>query len=122
MSAKYRLYHSPRCPNCARFLGAAARVASLAQDLEIVDVDAVAGAAQHVTAVPTVLTSDGAAHVGSKAFEWLSQFQGEAELESFQLVGCGSRGSLAWSSIDDASGGLGMFSEAFSGFEAPPRD
>jgi hypothetical protein len=115
---KYRLYHSPRCPNCVRFLGAAARLPGLVRELEIVDVDLVPAAAAHVSAVPTVMAAEGGTFVGSKAFEWLAQFEAEAELECFQLVGCGSRGSLAWSSLDD-SAGLGMFSDAFSGFEAP---
>ena len=117
---KYRLYHSPRCPNCTRFLGTVARLPALSQELEIVDVDSVPGAAEHVTAVPTVMTADGAAHVGSRAFEWLSQFQADAELECFQLQGCGSRGSLAWSDLGDPAGGL-SYTDAFAGFEAPPE-
>jgi hypothetical protein len=117
MSAVYRLYHSPRCPNCARFVAAASRLPQLWAQMQVVDVDAVPGAAAHVSAVPTVMTADGATHVGSRAFEWLSQFQAEAELECFQLVG-GCRGSLAWSALDDPAGGLGMFSEQFSGFSA----
>ena len=119
MSKSYRLYHSPRCPNCVRFVAAAARLPDLAAQLEVVDVDAVPGAAGHVSAVPTVLTADGATFVGSKAFEWLSQFESQAELECFQLVG-GCRGGLAWSSIDDPAGGLASFTDAFSAFEAPP--
>ena len=119
MSPQYRLYYSPRCPNCTRFAGAVVRLPELSKQLEAVNVDVVHGAADHVTAVPTIMTADGTTHVGSKAFEWLSQFQAEAELECFQLQG-GCRGSLAWSSLDDPNA-LGMFSETFSAFE-PPTD
>lgn len=108
------LYYSRRCPNCTRFLSAAARVPDL--PLRVVDVDASPGAAQMVTAVPTVVTDGGGgSFVGSKAFEWLGQFQDRTELEHWS----GSGGGLAWSSFGDDADGYVQHTEAFSAFEPP---
>ena len=111
-----QVFYSPRCPNCTRFLSAVGRVPSLASGggARFVNVDASPEAARMVTAVPTVVTRDGA-FVGSKAFEWLAQFQDQTELDSCPLTGCG--GGLAWAALDGDS--FAQFSDNFSPFEAP---
>ena len=65
-----------------------------------------------VAAVPALLTPEGQTMYGTKAFEWLKQYEADVELESFY-----GNGSLAFSEV----GGMGYatYDEGFGDFEAP---
>ena len=112
-AAKYRLFYSPQCPNCTRFMDAANRVPDLRREMQLVNVHADPDAARGVTAVPTVVEGT-TAYVGSKAFEWLAQeqFQAQVELEDYAP---GQHG-LAWSAVD-ASTGYATYAQDWAAFE-----
>ena len=67
--------------------------------------------------MPTVVTDSGA-FVGSKAFEWLSQFSAQTELDHYAVHG--PRG-LAWAAVESELDNFVQFSQGFSDFE-PPTD
>lgn len=109
----HMLFHSPQCPNCVRFIDALART-SVARDVSLVDVSTLTpDQAARLSAVPALVTSDGQTLYGTKAFEWLSQFQGDVELEGF----AGGAGGLAYSDVD--SMGYASYTQSFSAFEPP---
>lgn len=109
-----QLIYSAQCPNCTRFIGALDRT-KVRDTVAKVDVGTLAPHhRQHVTAVPMLLMSNGSRLVGTKAFEWLKQFEGDAELESF-AVGKG----LAFSHVEDVSGLL-SYSTPYGDFQPVP--
>lgn len=107
------LVYSPQCPNCMRFLDALQRTPA-AQHVTVVDVNSLAREQlTNLAAVPALITQDGTLY-GTKAFEWLKQFDGDTELDGFVA----SRGSLAFSDVSSAQG-YASYAEHFSAFEAP---
>lgn len=81
------VYTSSNCPNCLRLLDTLQRIPSLRGSTTVVDVDAISPSEVSrvgLTAVPT-LVAHGRQHVGKAAFEYLSQFNGEMELEAVSL-------------------------------------
>lgn len=108
------LVYSPQCPNCMRFLDALQRTPA-ARDVTVTDVNTL-GRDQltHLAAVPALITAEGAVLYGTKAFEWLKQFDGDTELDGFVA----GRGSLAFSDVASAQG-YASYAESFSAFEAP---
>jgi hypothetical protein len=105
------LVYSQQCTNCARFIDALKRT-SAASAVTLVDVaqltpQQLAG----VQAVPALVTSQGQTLYGTKAFEWLKQYEADVELEGFAAAG----GSLAFSDV--GSMGYATFATEFSAFE-----
>ena len=110
------LVHSPQCPNCLRFIDALRRT-SVAAQTSLVDVASLSPEQlASITAVPALLTADGQTLYGTKAFEWLAQFQGDVELEGF----AGGAGGLAFSDVD--SMGYASYTQGFSAFEPPTAE
>lgn len=64
--------------------------------------------------VPTVVLQTGEVRVGTKAFEWLKEFETDGDLEPYSLAM--SRG-LAFSTISGT--GHAQFQESFSTFVRP---
>ena len=89
-SAQLVAYISPNCPNCVRLMETLGRVPSIRNRLRIVDVTDVSRLPPNhgITAVPT-LVAGGRAMIGKEAFDYLSQFNEEMELDSISL-GTGS--------------------------------
>ena len=104
------LYYAPQCPNCTRFISAldntpAARL--------VTKVDVYSLPLQHrnqITAVPTLVLSNGVALVGAQVFSWLKEYEQNVEPASY----CGGSG-LPFSNVDDAQGLL-EFSTPYSSF------
>lgn len=94
------LYFSPRCSNSMRFLDSLKRT-RLAQSVRLVNVDDTP--VQGLKFLPTLVV-DGRTHVGSDAFAYLKQFDGDVNLGFYE--GASARGfcSLPFSSLHDASG------------------
>lgn len=110
----HRLVYATQCPNCMRFVGAMDRTPAKGLVAKV-DVNALPpDQRRQVTAVPTLILNNGTHLVGTKAFEWLKQYEGQAELESFAL----GKG-LAFSDVQDDSFTL-AFSTAYSAFEPVP--
>ena len=94
----YRLFFSPQCTNCSRFVGALERT-PIASQVQRIDVDTLtADQRRSVTAVPLLVLADGTALTGSKAFEWLGQHEQRVELDSFS-----ASSGLGFSSIEDTN-------------------
>lgn len=98
------LYMSERCSNCNRMVNTLKRIPSL-QSTRVVDIDRTP--TPGIEYVPTLVDSRGTTYIGSKAFEYLKQYDGEIELEGMQL----GSGGLAFGSIQD--GGELNYSAAF---------
>lgn len=109
------LVYSQQCPNCARFLDALRRTRA-ADQVRLVEVGQL-GPQQlaAVVAVPALVTAEGQTLYGTKAFEWLKQFEGDAELDAF--YGGGGQ-TLAFSEIDGM--GYASYAEGYGDFVAPP--
>lgn len=111
---KHTLIYSEQCPNCMRFLDALRRT-SIHPQVAVLDVhtlskDVVAG----LSAVPALVDGDsGATLYGTKAFEWLKQFEGDVELDAFQAGHSG----LAFSDWSSAHG-YASYAEGYGPFEA----
>lgn len=108
------LYYAPQCPNCTRFISA---LDSTPARQSVTKVDVYSLPLQHrnqITAVPTLVLSNGAALVGAQVFSWLKEFEQDLEPASY----CGGRG-LPFSSIDDNQG-LMTFSTSYSDFMQAP--
>lgn len=88
------VYISERCSNCTRLVNYLKRIPSLS-DTRVIDIDRYP--TQGIEYVPTLVDDGGAAHIGSKAFEYLKKFEGEITLEGMQL----GSGQLAFGSIHD---------------------
>jgi len=69
---------------------------------------------KHITAVPTLVLSSGAMLVGTQAFEWLKEYEGQVEVDSFTP----GRG-LPFSNVEDDTATL-FFSTPYSAFEPVP--
>ena len=93
------VYVSSRCTNCQRFVGALRRT-DIAASTQVVDVD-VTGPVRGLEYVPTVRTATGAVLSGTKAFEWLKDYEAGADLDS-----AGGFGGLAFSMVTDTTGAL----------------
>lgn len=120
-SAGHLVVYSPQCPNCARFLDALSRLPVSAQ-VRLVDVTTLSPAqTSGLTAVPALMTG-GRTLYGTKAFEWLKNFEQEAPLESYDGPGYGTAasGSLAFSDVT-SSMGYASYCTGFSQFEPVPE-
>ena len=109
------LIFSAQCPNCTRFIEALART-PIARDVAMMDVatlsrDQLSG----LVAVPSLVT-DGQTLCGTKAFEWLKQFEAEVEVDGFSV----GSGSLAFSDVSNAQG-YATYADDFSTFEPIPE-
>ena len=107
----HRLFVAPQCPNCARFIGALDRT-PIASQVQRIDVSSLSPQQRaQVPAVPMLLLDSGATLVGSKAFEWLKQYEAGVELESYMAAD-----GLGFSSIDDTNTFV-TYAHAWSPFE-----
>lgn len=110
----HQLIYAPQCPNCMRFLGALNRT-PMKNSVARIDVNTLPPQQrQHVSAVPMLILSGGITLVGTKAFEWLKDYERDVEVDSF----CGGQG-LAFSEIGDECGPA-SFSTPYSAFEPVP--
>lgn len=112
--ATAQLVYSAQCPNCMRFLGALNRTPARASVTKIEVGALTPEQRRQVTAVPTLITASGSVLVGTKAFEWLKQFEGQMEVDSFSL----GRG-LPFSEIMDDEAAM-SFATPYSAFEPVP--
>lgn len=114
VARKHTLIYSEQCPNCMRFLDALRRTSIhphvAAVDVHTLSKDVVAG----LSAVPALVDGDsGATLYGTKAFEWLKQFEGDVQLDAFSA----DHGSLAFSDWSSAHG-YASYAEPYGPFEA----
>lgn len=109
------LVYSEQCPNCVRFIDALQRT-SMAGRVTMLEVSRL-GREQlaAVAAVPALVTAEGQTLYGTKAFEWLKQYEADVELEGYGGGVSGSAPGLAFSEV----GGMGYatFVDAFGAFE-----
>lgn len=111
MQAHHTLLYSPQCPNCSRFLDALRRT-SVAAQVAAVDVGTLAPAQlARVSAVPALVLTDGSTLYGTRAFEWLKQFEGDVELDGFE----GENGALAFSDVSSAQA-YAHYAEGYAAF------
>ncbi len=109
---RHALLFSAQCPNCSRFIDALGRT-SAATDVSLVDVATLApDQLARVTAVPALVLSDGTTMYGTKAFEWLKQYEGDTVLDGFS----GENGALAFSDVSSTQA-YASYSQAYSAFE-----
>lgn len=114
MSQLHRLFYAAQCPNCMRFIGALDRTPA-ARSVARVDVNTLTPDQRaQVTAVPMLVLNTGTVVVGTKAFEWLKQYEGQMEVESYSL----GRG-LAFSDYHDDQFTM-SWSTPYSDFEPVP--
>lgn len=107
----HTLLYSDSCPNCLRFIDALRQTTAAAQ-MSLVDVSTLANEQlARVQAVPALVLDNGQTLYGTKAFEWLRQFEGDVELEGFS-----SHNTLAFSDVG-SSQSYAIYSEDFSPFE-----
>lgn len=96
---RHTLVYSAQCLNCARFMESLART-GVANQVTLLEVGSLApGQRASITAVPALVLADGATLYGTKAFEWLKQFEGDMELGGFD----GGHGALAFSDLEGSS-------------------
>lgn len=111
MAQQHTLVYSPQCPNCLRFMDALGRTTA-ARDVRLVDVSQLTDVQlQRVQAVPALVLAGGQTMYGTKAFEWLKQYEADVELESFA-----ANGTLAFSDVQSPQG-YATYAEQFSSFE-----
>lgn len=107
----HTVVYSQQCPNCARFIDALQRTSAAGQ-VSMVDVARLTpDQLARVSAVPALVLPNGQTLYGTKAFEWLKQFEGDVELEGFA-----GNGTLPFSDVGSAQG-YATYAEAFSAFE-----
>lgn len=107
----HSLVYSEQCPNCIRFIDAMKRTTAASQ-VTLVDVNRLTpDQLQRVQAVPALVLESGQTMYGTKAFEWLKQYEADVELEGF----CGN-GTLPFSDVANATG-YATYAEGFSAFE-----
>lgn len=113
---QHTLLYSTQCPNCSRFLDALSRTSAATQ---VVPVDVATLPPQQlarVAAVPAlVLAGGGSTLYGTKAFEWLKQYEGDVDLVGFE----GEAGALAFSDVSSATG-YANYTSVYSAFEPVP--
>jgi hypothetical protein len=114
VARKHTLIYSEQCPNCIRFLDALRRT-SIHPQVATVDVHTLSNdIVDRLAAVPALVDGDsGATMYGTKAFEWLKQFEGDVELDAFSS----DRGALAFSDWS-SSHGYASCAEQYGPFEA----
>ena len=111
MAQKHVLLYGAQCPNCLRFIDALQRT-SAAASVSLVDVARLtADQLSGVQAVPALVLADGPTLYGTKAFEWLKQYEGDVQLEGFS-----GNGTLPFSEVDSVQG-YATYAESFSAFE-----
>lgn len=111
----HTLVYAEQCPNCIRFIDALSRTSASSQ-VALVDVSRLSPQQrEHVSAVPALIVDGGTTLYGTKAFEWLKQFEADVELESF-----GGNGSLPFSDVNSVQG-YATYAQAFSAFEPVPE-
>lgn len=109
----HTLVYAPQCPNCTRFMGALDRTPAKSM-IRKVDVNTLGpDQRKHVTAVPMLVLSTGTTLVGTRAFEWLKDYEAQVEVDSFSP----GRG-LAFSDIADNAATM-RFWTPYSAFEPP---
>jgi len=109
------VYISSQCPNCTRLLHGLHRVPSLRGKYRVIDIDTLAPDQRaSLEFVPTVVVQ-GQHFVGSKAFEYLKQYDGEVELEPMGL----GTGALAYADV--GGDGSMQYIEQFGDFSVPPQ-
>lgn len=112
---RHTLVYSEQCPNCTRFIDALSRT-SAASDVALVDVaHLTAQQLARVQAVPALVLPSGQTVYGTKAFEWLKQFEADVELDGFA-----GNGSLPFSDVTSMQG-YATYAQSFSAFEAVPE-
>lgn len=105
------LVYGEQCPNCIRFIDALRRT-SVASQVTLMDVSTLPPAQRdQVAAVPALVLDGGQTLYGTKAFEWLKQYEGDVELEGFA-----GNGSLPFSDVGSIQG-YATYAESFSAFE-----
>jgi len=112
---RHTLLYSTQCPNCTRFMDALSRT-PVASQVSYVDVATLTPQQlARVSAVPALVLPNGGTLYGTKAFEWLKQYEGEVELDGFS----GENGALAFSDI--STSGYACYAQNYSAFE-PVKD
>lgn len=110
--SQHQLLYAPQCPNCMRFVGALDRTPARGTVAKV-DVNSLSPEqCRHVTAVPTLVLNTGTVLVGTQAFDWLKQFEGQLELDSYTP----GRGSLPFSDFHDDQFALN-YSQPYGPFE-----
>lgn len=111
----HTLLYSTQCPNCSRFIDALSRT-SAAAETSLVDI-ATLNPTQlaRVSAVPALVLSSGSTLYGTKAFEWLKQYEADVELDGFD----GENGALAFSDVSSTQG-YANYAQSYSAFEPVP--
>lgn len=105
----HTLVYSQQCPNCTRFIDAL-KATSAAGHVRLLEVSQLPPhQVRSVTAVPALVLAEGQTLYGTKAFEWLKQYEGDVDLEGFA-----GNGTLPFSSVD--SMGYATYAENFSSF------
>jgi len=113
------LYYSERCVNCKRLIDAIERMPSVHKNMRFLNIDTTSPETkQQLTAVPTMQLQNGQMLVGSKAFEYLQQFNSEIEYETLPIA---NGGSLPFSQVG-SDGSSWQVSEAWwSSFSPLPN-
>lgn len=112
---QHQLIYAPQCPNCMRFIGALERT-PVRNNVSKLDVNSLSAEQQkHVSAVPMLILNTGTVLVGTKAFDWLKQYEGQVELDSYTP----GRGGLPFSDFHDDQFTL-TYSTPYGPFEPVP--
>jgi hypothetical protein len=85
---------------------------SLSQNIQMIDIDKHPEYAKYISAVPSLQLSDGQVLIGSKAFDFIKQYDCEVELQTFSFAG--STG-LPYSDVE-TDGNSWDFPRAYSEF------
>lgn len=88
--AKHRAYISRDCPSCRRFVESVRSCRSAAKAFDLVDVSTLGTSElKRLQVVPTVQTSTGQILTGAKAFDFLKQYEGDRELQVYDVHAAG---------------------------------
>ena len=108
----HTLVYSQQCPNCSRFIDALGRT-SAASGVSLVEVSTLNPTQlARVAAVPALVTPQGGTLYGTKAFEWLKQFEADMQIDGFD----GENGALAFSDVSSAQS-YATYAQSYSAFE-----
>jgi hypothetical protein len=113
--AQHTLIYAAQCANCKRFMEMLDRTPVNAKVRRVDAYSLPPHQLAQVGSVPTLVTSTGQALVGTKAFEWLQQFNSVNELDCFDR----GSGGLAFSDINDDLAPIN-YSTSYSAFEPVP--
>lgn len=109
------LYFSPNCPNCQRAIGIIAKIPSLKKRVMLKNVDSLSPAERSgLQYVPTIVDDHRQQYVGTRAFEFLKQFESEVELDPAPI----GMGRLEFASLEGS--GENEYMEMYGDFVAPP--